>query len=605
MGLTRIDSRLGHGLHADARAAAAEGQAAFLPSSQRHGGDGSGGASTASRPADGASLASLSSLSGSAFSSHGRGTVASAAHTGDDDSYGSEDEDYASDSEHSGLLDGTYDAGGRADAVAAGNEDNHERGDFFGQEGLAGGPRGAERANTSSFATSCFSRRWWFGCVRFLLRLLCCCLMDGGWAAPQGRLGRRVVPIGGHGEPRAATSASATAAAAEGSRRHRRGGAQPSRRRGVGGSGVDRSGGGRVLLCLQPHHPLRRLCVRLTLNPWFERVVLGLILSSAVALALETPSLDPASTTAQTLHVLDYVFTVFFSAELVVKVLANGLLFSEAAYLRSGWGILDGAIVAVSIFSLVVDGSASLRSLRSLRALRALRPLRFITRNPSLRLVVSALLRALAPLLQVLLVCMLIFLVFAIVYTSLLAGQTYSCQGPVFAAMTPDQLGLLISPLPYAALSPLQQGWGSCNKAAAASGTDPTAACASGYGSGPQIDLAPTSKALCLWFGATWFRVQPQSYDNVLDTMGTLFQMSTTEWWVANLYVATDVRGVDMHPVREASVAIGALWILFMLVAFFAVDLFTSVLVDEYERSRESLGESWLLTDAQKEWVSV
>lgn len=51
---------------------------------------------------------------------------------------------------------------------------------------------------------------------------------------------------------------------------------------------------------------------------------------------------------------------------------------------------------------------------------------------------------------------------------------------------------------------------------------------------------------------------------------------------------------------------VGALWLLVMLLlAYFSLNLFVATLVDEFERSRQALGESYLLTPAQKEWLKT
>ena len=71
---------------------------------------------------------------------------------------------------------------------------------------------------------------------------------------------------------------------------------------------------------------------------------------------------------------------VLFTLEMILKMLAYGIVTTRAAYLTKGWNILDFLIVGVSILNLVANGNAALKSLRALRTLRALRPLRMISR---------------------------------------------------------------------------------------------------------------------------------------------------------------------------------------------------------------------------------
>ena len=67
-----------------------------------------------------------------------------------------------------------------------------------------------------------------------------------------------------------------------------------------------------------------------------------------------------------------------------LQVLANGFFVGSHAYLRSSWNIMDGSLVVLSLFDVVVSLSAapgqrnSLGILRVFRLLRTLRPLRFV-----------------------------------------------------------------------------------------------------------------------------------------------------------------------------------------------------------------------------------
>ena len=76
------------------------------------------------------------------------------------------------------------------------------------------------------------------------------------------------------------------------------------------------------------------------------------------------------------LKILNLVFAVLFTVEMILKWFAFGL----NKYFSSVWTCLDFVIVLVSVLSLAVEGSSNLTAFRSLRTLRALRPLRAISR---------------------------------------------------------------------------------------------------------------------------------------------------------------------------------------------------------------------------------
>eukprot|EP00411_Alexandrium_monilatum_P055229 CAMPEP_0175437654 /NCGR_PEP_ID=MMETSP0095-20121207/55594_1 /TAXON_ID=311494 /ORGANISM="Alexandrium monilatum, Strain CCMP3105" /LENGTH=67 /DNA_ID=CAMNT_0016737359 /DNA_START=28 /DNA_END=228 /DNA_ORIENTATION=+ len=66
-------------------------------------------------------------------------------------------------------------------------------------------------------------------------------------------------------------------------------------------------------------------------------------------------------------------------AEMVTKLVAQGLVWGKNAYLRSGWNWLDGIVVLVSVVDIASGGDGP-GFLRVLRILRTFRPLRVISR---------------------------------------------------------------------------------------------------------------------------------------------------------------------------------------------------------------------------------
>ena len=80
--------------------------------------------------------------------------------------------------------------------------------------------------------------------------------------------------------------------------------------------------------------------------------------------------------------------------------MSTGLWYGEHAYFRSGWNIMDGTLVFVSLVDTVANVIFGQKSkifdiLRVFRLVRALRPLRVINRAPGLKLVVQTLLSSL------------------------------------------------------------------------------------------------------------------------------------------------------------------------------------------------------------------
>ena len=119
------------------------------------------------------------------------------------------------------------------------------------------------------------------------------------------------------------------------------------------------------------------------------------------------------------------------------KIIGYGFIFGKGTYLRDPWNILDFIIVMSAWLTIGQEifapdnskGNVNQKneeeglSLSSLRAFRVLRPLRAITSIEGLRLLVSAVLKALPLLRDAIIVLMFFFLIFAIGGVNLFGGM--------------------------------------------------------------------------------------------------------------------------------------------------------------------------------------
>ena len=137
------------------------------------------------------------------------------------------------------------------------------------------------------------------------------------------------------------------------------------------------------LFLLPPTNRLRIACIRMTEHSMFDYIIMVFILSNCVTLAMERPTIPKDSLERDILMIANNLFTAIFAAEMAVKVLAHGLMYGRRAYLKSGWNVMDAALVAVSLLdlSLSIIAQKSPRIfgiLRVFRLLRSLRPLRSV-----------------------------------------------------------------------------------------------------------------------------------------------------------------------------------------------------------------------------------
>jgi hypothetical protein len=107
---------------------------------------------------------------------------------------------------------------------------------------------------------------------------------------------------------------------------------------------------GKSLEIFSVDNSFRRFVYRLISSQVFENIILVVILVSTVQLALENPLNDPEGTLSKSLLLIDIVTTVIFGVEMVLKIVAFGLLFSgENAYLRNPTNMLDFFITSLSV----------------------------------------------------------------------------------------------------------------------------------------------------------------------------------------------------------------------------------------------------------------
>ena len=234
--------------------------------------------------------------------------------------------------------------------------------------------------------------------------------------------------------------------------------------------------------------------------------------------------------------------------------------------MKDEFNVLDFFIVVTSMISMIDSKAGSLKYFRALRAFRSMRPLRTIKRFKSLRIVVYTILNVIPDIGNVLILCMIFFIMTGILFVQNFKGQFRSCQGAVFEDKIEgtDLEELLVYPKAWEKLTEAEKGW---------FGSEWGTICTSWPRSTHE---APTSRQICSCLGAEWDRVVPQKFDNIFDALATLFEITTTEGWVNVMNAACDARGIGMQPVRDYNV----IWVyLFIAVMITGWCLFYNIFI--------------------------
>uniref|UniRef100_A0A3B4UV31 Sodium channel protein n=1 Tax=Seriola dumerili TaxID=41447 RepID=A0A3B4UV31_SERDU len=285
---------------------------------------------------------------------------------------------------------------------------------------------------------------------------------------------------------------------------------------------------------------MRKTCYQIVEHSWFESFIIFMILLSSGALAFEDIYIEQRKVVKVILEYADKIFTYIFILEMMLKWLAYGF----KKYFTNYWCWLDFLIVDVSLVSLVANtlGYSDFAAIKSLRTLRALRPLRALSRFEGMRVVVNALIGAIPSIMNVLLVCLIFWLIFSIMGVNLFAGKFGRCinrTGHIYEASFIN------------------------NKSECEA-------------------LNDTS----LFY---WTKVKV-NFDNVGAGYLALLQVATFKGWMEIMYAAVDSRAVEEQPIKEINLYMYLYFVIFIIFgSFFTLNLFIGVIIDNFNQQKRKI----------------
>ncbi len=295
---------------------------------------------------------------------------------------------------------------------------------------------------------------------------------------------------------------------------------------------------------------------RLIENEYFETVVLALILLSSFVMTLEDVWFDTRPLLVDTLYYLDRILTVVFFLETTLKLFAMGCVM----YFGNAWCWLDFVIVAVSLinFGASLLGAGNIPIFKTMRTLRALRPLRAMAKMEGMKVVVNALVGALPSIFNVLLVCLIFWLIFAIIGVNYFMGRFFKC----IDVETGEKFSHEIIP----------------------------------------------NKTVCLAEeGASWENSRI-NFDNVLRAYLSLFQIATFKGWTQIMDDAVDSVKQNDQPHREVNIYMYIYFVFFIVCgSFFTLNLLVGVIIDKFNEQKNKGGSSLdaFMTEDQKKYIAA
>ncbi|RHY60708.1 hypothetical protein DYB26_001053 [Aphanomyces astaci] len=202
--------------------------------------------------------------------------------------------------------------------------------------------------------------------------------------------------------------------------------------------------------CITLRNPVRRFCIDLIKSPWFDRLIVFMVLANTLILSLvdySDPWANGPNPTKRGNIIIAHandVALIIFSAEALVKIIALGIT-GPFSYTLDNWNKLDALVVITGLASKVLESldRDSVVGIAQLRMLRILRPLRTLHSVPVL---VNSVLSSLPALFNVTILLGFSYLVFAIlgmdVWSGTYHGRCRLTEFPVqlnFNAVSPPQ----------------------------------------------------------------------------------------------------------------------------------------------------------------------
>ncbi|XP_054831320.1 sodium channel protein type 8 subunit alpha isoform X5 [Eublepharis macularius] len=264
---------------------------------------------------------------------------------------------------------------------------------------------------------------------------------------------------------------------------------------------------------------LRKTCFLIVEHNWFETFIIFMILLSSGALAFEDIYIEQRKTIRTILEYADKVFTYIFILEMLLKWCAYGFV----KFFTNAWCWLDFLIVAV---------------------------------------VVNALVGAIPSIMNVLLVCLIFWLIFSIMGVNLFAGKYHYCYNEtaeeIFDIETVNNRT-------------------DCERL-----------------------MEPNSTVI------RWKNVKI-NFDNVGAGYLALLQVATFKGWMDIMYAAVDSRKQEEQPKYEDNIYMYIYFVIFIIFgSFFTLNLFIGVIIDNFNQQKKKFGgQDIFMTEEQKKYYNA
>ncbi|KAG0020009.1 calcium channel protein [Podila clonocystis] len=253
--------------------------------------------------------------------------------------------------------------------------------------------------------------------------------------------------------------------------------------------------------------------------------------------------------------ITDYVFPAIFTVEFLIRVIADGFIFTPDAFFKSLWNKIDFFVLLTLYAPLVANLTDSQGVSRFFRSLKALRALRLINQSAYIKGTFHAVLVAGFPqLFNATLLSITLIIPFAIYGMRMFSGLFFSCNDDS------DTIHSIYD-------------------------------CVGNYNTSDGL-LVPR----------VWSNPHEYSFNNFGTSFLILFEIVSQEGWTGVMNTARNIVGLGLQPSQDASRYNGIFFVLYNLAGgYFVSALFVAIVIENYTKRTGTA----FMTANQRRWMDL
>lgn len=299
---------------------------------------------------------------------------------------------------------------------------------------------------------------------------------------------------------------------------------------------------------------VRMTCFTIIRSKTFEVVINLIIFTNFFILCIDSPIQPPDRLNIRIGRIFEIIFGFCFIAQMMIEMIVFGLIRNgETSYLRQSYRLFEFLLNCIFLVSLI-PGLAILRKSSVLRIFRVFKLIKMLSVSDNVLITINSLIRSIKAIFNLIILDILIFYILAIFNLRFFKGQLFYCD----LYSVPEHLHSQV-----------------------------------------------LNKFDCVDLGGDW--INPVNhFDNIVHSMGLVFELVTSEGWVFTMQKLQDIRGVDQQPIRNSNFYV-AFYIMALIIItnFLLLNFFIGVLIETFTEEKNKIGGYCKLSTFQKRWVDI